>query len=229
MVRYDPIIVVGLGGVGSHLVEPLARYLAAAMPEATLRLVDGDAYALSNLSRQRVSQAHVGGNKAEVQAALLRAAIERIKVAARPEYVHAGNVRDLIVEGACVFSCVDNHASRRLLSDALKRLKNGLLISGGNELYDGNVQVHLRSQGKDRTSPIEKFHPEIEFPRDDNPADLSCEELARLPSHPQVIFTNLAAAALMLNAFHQAVNGGGVPYDEVCFDIRTNRAAAIAR
>jgi len=226
---YDPVIVVGLGGIGSHLVEPLARYIVAAMPEVTLKFVDGDRYSHSNLARQRAVESHVGGNKAEVQAELLRRAFPRLKVAAVSQFIHPRNVRDMLTEGSCVLACVDNHATRKLLSDALSRLRNGLLISGGNELRDGDVQVYLRTGGKNRTNPLDKFHPEIAEPKDDNPADLSCEELEMLPSREQIIFTNLTAAALMLNAFYAIADAGHALFEEAYFDILSNKVNPVTR
>jgi molybdopterin/thiamine biosynthesis adenylyltransferase len=226
---YDPIIVVGLGGIGSHLVEPLARYVVAAAPETTLKLVDGDAYSLSNLARQRAVESHIGGNKAEVQAELVRRALPRLKVVPVPQFVHARNVRDLVTEGSCVLSCVDNHATRKLLNDAVSRLRSGLLVSGGNEYRDGSVQVYVRNGGKNRTNPLDKFHPEIAAPEDDNPADLTCEELQSLPSQEQIIFTNLTAAALMLNAFYAVAQAGYVLYEEAYFDIISNVVTAPSR
>jgi molybdopterin/thiamine biosynthesis adenylyltransferase len=226
---YNPIVVVGLGGIGSHLVEPLARYVVAAWPEATLKLVDGDAYSLSNLSRQRAAESQIGGNKAEVQVELLRRAFPRLKAAAVAQFVHPRNVRDIVTEGSCVLACVDNYATRKILSDAVARLKNALLISGGNEYRDGNVQVYLREGGKNRTNPLDKFHPEIANPEDDNPADLSCEELETIPSGEQIIFTNLTAAALMLNAFYAVAGSGYVRYEEAYFDILDNVVTAPSR
>jgi hypothetical protein len=124
---------------------------------------------------------------------------------------------------------VDNYATRKLLSDAVSRLRNGLLVSGGNEYRDGNVQVYIRNGGKNRTNPLDKFHPEIASPEDDNPADLSCEELEALPSGEQIIFTNLTAAALMLNAFYAVAQAGYVQYEEAYFDSISNRVNPVSR
>lgn len=228
MITIDPVIVIGLGGIGSHLVEPLARFMAARMSGVSLRLVDGDSYSRSNIARQRAAESRIGANKAEVQASILKHAFSSLKIDAVPEYASARNARDLVTDGSCVLSCVDNHATRKILSDAVLRLKNAVLISGGNEYVDGNVQVFVRTNGRDRTSPIDRHHPEIAYPQDDNPADLSCEELSLLPSSEQIIFTNLTAAALMLNAFY-AIISDRIGYEEAFFEILTNKVNSISR
>jgi molybdopterin/thiamine biosynthesis adenylyltransferase len=139
-------------------------------------------------------------------------------------------VAGIVDEGDVVFSCVDNHATRKLLSDRCEGLDDVVLISGGNDGVEaghrgtyGNVQVFVRRSGADVTVPLTRFHAEIREPADRVPS-ASCGQLAAT-SAPQVLFTNLAAASAMCNAFYRLLLPGedGL-YDEVCFDILEGRS-----
>jgi hypothetical protein len=110
----------------------------------------------------------------------------------------------------------------------MEDLSDALLISGGNELTDGNVQIHLRKGGEDVTLPIaNQFHPEIEVPEDKHPDEMSCEE--RAVREPQVLFANNAIAAVMCNVFYVFRSTGVVPYDEVYIDILTGNSRSVYR
>lgn len=222
------VVVIGLGGIGSRIVEPLARYLESTGTCRSLVLVDGDSYSSGNRDRQRMRATDVGMNKAEAQAVAVRPLFPGLSISAKAWYVSDRNVGDLLEEDDVVFLAVDSHAARKVVSDACRRMRDVLLISAGNELTDGNVQVYRKSNGRERTPPIEKHHPELRFPADRNAADLSCEERAARPGGEQIIFTNLTAAALALNAFYAATRATP-KYAEVYFDIITNRARPVER
>lgn len=222
------VVVIGLGGIGSQLAEPLARYLNYAGSCRELVLVDGDAYARENGDRQRMQESDAGENKAEAQARHLRALFPDLSIAAKAEFVSGRNAEETVQEDDAVFLCVDNHATRKLVSDRCRRLRNVLLVSAGNDFVDGNVQVYWKANGGQKTAAIDKHHPEIRFPEDRNPADLSCDELAALPGGSQIVFTNLTAAALALNAFYAATRSQAM-YGEVYFDILANKANPVER
>ena len=223
MVEFSQIVVVGLGGIGSLLVEPLCRYLSGYEDHLPITLVDGDRYSRENFSRQKMTGDDIGINKAEAQTEKLRNIFPELSFTAKPFYIEQKNISEIITDGSMILSCVDNHATRKLLSDALKRLRNGVLISGGNEYTDGNVQVFARVNGRNKTPPIDQYHDEIKYPVDRNPATMSCEEIAELGADGQIIFTNLMAASLMLNAFYSTLLG---KFDvaEIYFDIKTNKS-----
>lgn len=225
------IKVIGLGGIGSHLMSPLCRHLEASTPKGTVNVVviDGDLYEARNASRQEFTDV---GNKAEMTMERMRRDYPDLAIEAKPLFVTEENIFFLVNEGDIVFLGVDNHATRKLLSRRCEELRNVVLISGGNELTDGNVQIHIRKDGVDMTPPITYLHSEIEHPQDRNPADMSCEELAQSGS-PQLIFTNLAAATHMLSAFWMvsaALSGEGkLLYSELYFDIVTGNTRAYLR
>jgi hypothetical protein len=215
--------VVGLGGIGGVVVKYLAVFLRSLARPVRLVLIDGDRFEPGNSGRMIFQRA---GNKAEVQAAEVLGWLGAgdVAVAAVPEYVTPENIERLIRPGDHVFLCVDNHATRKLVSDHCGRLGSVALFSGGNDGVEpprqlgtyGNVQVYLRRDGRDVTVPLTRFHPEIASPTGKLPSQMSCVELAQ--SVPQVLFTNLAVASAMLNAFF-AYTCGRLHYQEVKLDV----------
>ncbi len=117
--------------------------------------------------------------------------------------------------------------SYHLVSRRCEELSDVVLISGGNDFTDGNVQVYVRQDGRDVTLPLTRFHPEIAEPKDKSPAEMSCEELAA-GAAPQLLFMNLTIASAMLNAFY-AWRPARLRYGEVYLDIMEGKAQPVAR
>jgi molybdopterin/thiamine biosynthesis adenylyltransferase len=187
-------------------------------------LIDGDSFERSNAARQAFTRL---GNKAEVKARELAQEFENLSLRAAPEFVTPENVSRLLKEGDIIFLMVDNHASRKLVSGHAATLADVTLISGGNDFSDGNVQVYLRRDGRDLTPSLSRYHPEIAQPQDRNPGELSCEELMAQGA-PQLLFTNLMVASMMLNAFY-AFTQERLDYSEVYLDILENLTRPVSR
>lgn len=215
--------IIGLGGIGSVLARTLARYLNYDSERATVTLVDGDSYEPKNRERQIFEET---GNKASVTAFELANAFYDVSFRAIKDYVTSQNIQRIVREGDIVFLAVDNHATRKLLSDYCGTLDNVTLVSGGNEVTDGNVQVYVRREGKDVTPPLTHLHPEIAHPQDRSPAEGSCED--GVASEPQLLFTNLTVAATMLEAFY-AIMQGELSYSENYIDILTGWRRPVMR
>ena len=151
-----------------------------------------------------------------------------------PEYVSAENAGRLILPGDYVFLCVDNHATRRLVSERCQALADVTLLSGGNDGVEpparlgtyGNVQAALRRQGRDVTVPITRFHPEIARAEGGSPGGPNCGQLA--VTTPQILFTNLAVASAMLSTFF-LLTCGRLTYQELQLDILEGRSALFCR
>jgi molybdopterin/thiamine biosynthesis adenylyltransferase len=226
--RNERAVVIGVGGIGKFLLSALARFLAYDQDRSwTLVLVDGDGYEVKNATRQAFSKL---GNKAEVTAEELRVQFPELVITTVPAFVaavgaqaHADHARmtvpidQVIHDGDWVFMCVDNHATRKMVSDFVQTLKNIRLISGGNDYTDGNVQIVVRRSGQNVFPALDHFHPEIAQPADRPPFAMSCEELASSGS-PQLIFANQMAAALMCAVFWGELNRL-VKTEEVYFDL----------
>ncbi len=212
------IKIVGLGGIGGWLVEPLCVHLSNSEKEQYhITLIDGDAFENKNRSRQRFTKLE---NKAISTCERLKEQqSQNVQLAAKALYITQDNVIRYIREDDVIFLCVDNHATRKIVSDRCKELNNVTLISGGNELTDGNVIFYVRKNGKDVGKPLTELFPEIANPEDFVPGtNIGCEAL--IASDPQLVFTNNMAAALMLNTFY-AFEEGKIDFEQVYFDIKT--------
>lgn len=222
------IKLIGVGGIGCALAPFLARYLQAEKrrtgANARITLVDGDEFEAGNASRQSFETV---GNKAKVKATELARSFPDLSFRAIPEFVTAENLSKLLRPGDVVFLAVDNHATRQMVSRHCEELSDVVLISGGNDFTDGNVQVYVRRHDRDITLPLTRFHPEIADPKDKSPAEMSCEELAAAAA-PQLLFMNLSVASVMLNAFY-AWRSGRLRYGEVYLDIVEGRAQPVVR
>jgi molybdopterin/thiamine biosynthesis adenylyltransferase len=216
--------IIGVGGIGSYLVEPLARYLNFLNTSVEITIVDGDAYESKNKQRQQFSKI---GNKAEVTVKDLSLKFPNILFKAQPVYIDKKNVISLIRENDEVFLCVDNHSTRNIVSKRCEELDNVLLINGANEYTDGDVFVYAKRDGKNaktnNRSLIEAF-PKIADPQDLHPAEKkqsSCQVEAQ--SSPQLLFMNLTIAAFMCNCYY-AFHEGKFDAERVCVDIITQSA-----
>ena len=222
----EDIVVIGLGGIGSIVARYLSVFLAGFDDYCfDIEFVDGDAFEEGNKYRMVVPE---NCNKAEAMAAEMTRSVTRpgIMFMDDPVYVTEENIDGIIRSDSTVFLCVDNHKTRKLVSDFCQTLDTVTLISAGNDGVDedagetgtyANVQAYVRKDGEELTVPLDKFHPEIKNPADKSPDELDCLEAAAAGA-PQLVFANLAAASAMLNVFMRLLTEKE-PLDEVALDI----------
>jgi molybdopterin/thiamine biosynthesis adenylyltransferase len=230
--------VIGCGGIGGCLLPVLCRILnygtaCFAFDDVDIHLIDGDIYEERNRERQLFRDR---GNKADITKKMLEEDFPNLFIRSHPVYIDTENVNMLIEENDVVFLCVDNHKTRHLVTRHCEdTLQDVVLISGGNNLDSGNVQVFIRRGGWNQTIPLDESHPEIANPDDKHPSEIEVREgcLEQAVAEPQLLIANNFAAALMLNAFHGLVYREGIGvfsensffrYDEVHFDVPSNKA-----
>lgn len=224
MKKTRKIKVIGAGGIGGHLVEPLSRYLSYSEDTCEITVIDGDKFEERNKERQRFTEL---GNKADHTVAKLKEEFPKIHFRSKGEYLTDDNIISTIREGDVVFMCVDNHSTRKLVSDRCQELDNVTLISGGNDYTDGNVIIYIRENGKNVTKSLTDLYDKIANPQDKNPGKLTdqermgCQQEAQ--TNPQLLFTNLAVASHMLNCYY-SVEQGKVNFEQVYLDIVTHRS-----
>jgi predicted ThiF/HesA family dinucleotide-utilizing enzyme len=220
--------IIGLGGVGGRLAADLAVLLSSLNASTRLVLIDGDHFEAANAARMTIPEY---GNKAAVLRAELarRCGDSRLSILAVEEFVGPDNISRLIQEGDIVLVAVDNHSTRKLVSDFCAAHRGDIcLISGGNDGVGkdasgathrgtyGNVQIYLRRDGVDTSPSLSTFHPEIAHPTDRLPGDVGCGQ--QVASQPQLLVTNAQTATAMLAAFWLHICGA-LPFDELGFDV----------
>jgi molybdopterin/thiamine biosynthesis adenylyltransferase len=227
------IKVIGCGGIGLQLIPTLSRFLNyhenLKSDNLEVHLIDGDQYEERNRERQSFDDY---GNKAEVTANSLKEEFPNIYFETVNQYLTEDNIILTIREDDVVFLCVDNHSTRKLVSDHCEELDNVLLVSGGNDYSDGNVMIHHKVDGTNKTMPIaNEFHPEIQNPEDENPGDIDQRAVGcdvQVKSDPQLLLANNFVASTMLNAFYSYLNGE-LNYDEVYVDCLKNQSRRCQR
>ena len=139
--------IVGLGGIGSHLLLPLMQYINYEQNTFDeIWFVDGDSYESKNMRRQHVTKENE--NKAISQKKYYKDLFPDMTITHYDGYVTEENIKRIVQEDDVVLLCVDNNKTRRLFQERLFELNNLTLISGGNELYDGNVMICQKANGK---------------------------------------------------------------------------------
>lgn len=231
--RIEAVKIIGLGGIGSPVAQAMVQFLSARNVSCPVWLIDGDVYEERN--RERVLF-HSYENKALAKAAeLAQVCNGGINILPVPKHVTPGNVARLIKERDLIHLCVDNHATRKLVSDRCRKLDNVVLFSGGNDGVTenaegtfGNVQVYIRREGQDITNPLTRFHPEIAHPQDKRPDELGCAAMIQAAAAPQLLITNLAVASAMLSTFYAWLTDQ-LAYEELYLDSALAKMVPVRR
>lgn len=216
------VVVIGCGGIGYYLVEPLVRFIEHRHldydTEGTdVYLVDPDIIETKNAERQ-FGPKTVGKNKSAALADLVAervgpkyVALHPVGSAFSPRTV-AGFRKWFWKEGITVLVCVDNHPTRLLVQEEASKLKDVTVITGGNDVTDGQVQIYVKRNGKELFPRIDHVHPEMKDAPGRFPDQISCTE--RVEETPQILWTNMAVALAMGCAF-MAHMDGNLSYGEV--------------
>lgn len=141
-IRAAKVVVIGLGALGS----PVVQYLAAA-GVGTLGIIDFDEVSLGNLQSQVIHGTRdVNRPKTASARDTIRAINPKVRVVVENVKVEADNIEELIEDYDVVVDCTDNYKSRYLISDACVLLKKPLVF-GAIYQYEGQVSVFDASEG----------------------------------------------------------------------------------
>jgi len=119
------------------------------------------------------------------------------------EYVTENNIASMIEDGDIVILGVDNHPTRRIVSDYCSTLPNIHIFSGGNGFHKATIQRYIRRDGVDLRPNLCKYHPEIAEDNEGHPNTMGCEALSR--REPQLIFANTEVATKLCSAFYTEI------------------------
>ena len=106
-----PVVIVGLGALGSHAA------LALRNVTSPLRLVDFDRIEAKNVASQHHLKVSVGKNKAQALAQLLTGFFGRQGIVAIPHRLVRDNAQALLGDARLVLDCTDNQEARNTIQD----------------------------------------------------------------------------------------------------------------
>lgn len=135
------VLVAGIGGVGGHAADAIAR-----MGVGKIILVDNDTVSVSNINRQMVATTEtVGRLKVEVMAERIRAINPDCEVIALPLFITKENADDMISEHSpdAVVDCIDNVSAKIAMICACAEQGRYIFSSmgTGNKLNGGELRV----------------------------------------------------------------------------------------
>ena len=161
------VAVVGLGGVGSWLVEALAR-----SGVGHLALIDADDICVSNTNRQLPAlEGQYGRNKAEAMAERCRAINPGIDVDAVPAFLTGGNLDELLDRGYdLVLDACDSFRTKVEMIAWCRRRKLPIVVSGSAGGRTDPTQVRLRDLSRTEHDALlalvrKKLRAEFNFPK----------------------------------------------------------------
>jgi molybdopterin/thiamine biosynthesis adenylyltransferase/rhodanese-related sulfurtransferase len=135
--RSARVLIVGLGGLGS----PVMQYLAGA-GIGLLGLIDADVLDASNLHRQPIyGLADVGKAKANLARAAIAAINPAVQVETHAARFNADNALELVRRHDIVVDCSDNFRTKYLINDAAV-LEHKPAVFASVYQYEGQLQVY---------------------------------------------------------------------------------------
>ena len=147
------VIVFGIGGVGSFVVEALTR-----AGVGNLILVDNDTICISNLNRQiHATQVTVGNVKVEAMKARVLSINPNCNVEAKQEFITADNIQEIIPEDIdYVVDAIDTVTSKLALAEYCYKNDIKLIASMGTGNKMDPTQFRVTDVFKTKVCPLAK-------------------------------------------------------------------------
>lgn len=207
---------IGCGGTGSWLAEPLIKLLTyhQNVDLQNIYLYDGDKYEENNLTRQLFPKYYLGENKADVTKSRLENNGVEQPIESYAEYLnknrmlyylnrHWGIGEDLVVVA------IDNEHGRHDIINALTEYDGDFIcLLPGNEYRTATTMWFGKTNGE-----IYPLHPFNFAENYANPTDKPRGNCAyEVITSPQLITANFASALLCLELIYALINGGSLPF-----------------
>jgi tRNA threonylcarbamoyladenosine dehydratase len=161
------VAVIGMGGVGSWVVEALAR-----SGVGHLTLIDADDICVSNTNRQLPAlEGQYGRNKAEAMAERCRAINPLADVEAVPMFLTSGNMEQLLDRGFdLVLDACDSFRVKVEMIAWCRRRKLPIIVSGSAGGRTDPTQIRLRDLSRTEHDALlalvrKKLRAEFNFPK----------------------------------------------------------------
>ena len=213
--KFNAVHLVGVGGTGSILLEPLILLFTYHRNGTTnINIWDKDNYESNNNVRQLFDPQYIGMNKAE--AAVLRYQSICPSLVAHPEFLTDStlycNLKAFpMLDSQLIILTVDNDPTRRAIVSLLENYNSNLdfaLVLPGNEFYTATCLVYPRVGGVYKMpSPLETStniaNPEGALPG-------SCGYKA--VSSPQLLGSNFMSACIAFNYVYKLLEDEPMPF-----------------
>lgn len=142
------VIIVGVGGIGSSLLQDLVRFLPHMID---IHLFDGDVAEGKNLQRQHFCKKHLGQNKAEALQEVATAALGFDRIYAHPEFLDDTQQIHTVAryyQRVILVGCVDNHPARRVMERFVQETNRATYyVDCANAEHGGEVMAVCREDG----------------------------------------------------------------------------------
>lgn len=216
--KFSSCHIIGAGGTGSILLEPLVRLLAYHKHGTKdICVYDGDQFEIKNSVRQLFDPAFVGENKAVVAAKRLSSICN---ISAAPKFVERFDFRNDVEEYAknskedgavLVVLAVDSESARNDVIKDLDDLDPYLdfaCVLPGNDFHTATCLWYSRVDGKVR--PVHPFDVATNYERPTDQRRGSCAYEA--VSSPQLINANFASALMTNEVVYALLEDKPLPF-----------------
>ncbi len=210
------IILVGLGGTGSHLAWSLARLAVHARDkgiELKITFIDHDHVEHKNVGRQCFYPHQIGQNKAETLAWQLNAAYGLAITAVSHPFTHPNSQKWRLFQSTTndqtlLIGAVDNHVARQAMADVVAKYPRLWWLDCGNAEFSGQILIGNAAEpiqppemGLCHDLPAPHLQaPELLQPDAEN-NNLSCADLTL--REEQSFFVNQMAASIASQTIYQ--------------------------
>lgn len=205
----------------------MGRILSSLNDVPDLYLVDGDIIEDHNCERQ-FFKGVVGRGKAEALGTLISQKFSDMSIIPIESYINGDNLRQhrnrWLSSPVLILAGVDNNATRCIVEDEMTRIKDGILITGGNEEIDGQVHIFVRKNRRNLTPTPSQIAPEVRNFKEAAPGtDGHCLEQG--VSDPQTALINRTISVIMEMALGYFIQNGTINIVKPPFnEIRANTA-----
>lgn len=193
--KIDSCLLVGCGGIGSLLIEPLTRLLTY-HPNGTdhFIVVEADRVEPRNLTRQLFPNNQLWRSKSLA----ISRKLNTPNISFIDKYINEGNVVDILsilpTNNSLIIAAVDNAATRKLLLEtADDLLESYVWISPSNEYSTVQTSIYIKNSDPPFIHPLIRYS-NLQQPDDKIPGGCYDEQ----PSSPQLITANNLAAHFTL-------------------------------
>lgn len=223
------IVVVGVGGTGSHLVSFLSQMIGNNefyKKHNKITLVDADIVEEKNLRTQKFLLRDVGQNKAEVLSDRYQA-VFNMDISYMDKFIEKESDIERLMSKEhvnIIVSCVDNNKARKIIDDFFNSINailyNIIYIDTGNssgaEELTGQTVIGYRETTKIKLPSVSTYFPQMLQEENEPEPVASCGE--EMLHNIQNIGANITSACTVFNILNSIIAFNVIPGDLFMFN-----------